>query len=137
MPGGKIMVHSGLIDQLKLTDDELATVTGHEMAHALREHTRERLSRAIGQQAVLSLGAALLGVDSQGAVDLAHQLATITFQLPQSREQESEADSIGVELMARAGYDPRAAIVVWQKMAATAAGLGPTSWALIHRAVNG
>jgi Zn-dependent protease with chaperone function len=120
MPGGKIMVYSGLIDQLKLTDAELATVIGHEMAHALREHSRERVSRAMGQEAILSLGAVALGVNSQGALDLANQIATVTFQLPHSREQESEADRIGLELMARAGFDPRAAVVVWQKMSAAA-----------------
>lgn len=125
MPGGKIMVYSGLIDQLKVTDDELATVIGHEMAHALREHSRERVSRAMGQEAILSLGAAALGVNSQGAVELANQIATVTFQLPHSREQESEADSIGLELMARAGFDPRAAIALWQKMAAAAPSSGP------------
>jgi len=130
MPGGKIMVYSGLMNQLKLTDDELATVIGHEMAHALREHTRERMSRAMGQQAILSLGAAAFGVNSQAALDLADQLATVTFQLPHSREQEGEADRIGLELMARAGYDPHAAISVWKKMSEASAS-GP-KWLSTH-----
>ena len=117
MPGGKIMVYTGLIDKLNLTDAELGAVIGHEIAHALREHTRERVSRAYGQQlAVVSL-AVLMGAGT-GAMDLANDVASVTFQLPHSREQESEADIIGLELMARAGYDPNAAVSVWQKMMA-------------------
>jgi predicted Zn-dependent protease len=115
MPGGRIMVYSGLIDSLDLSDAELATVIGHEIAHALREHTRERVSRAYAQQLVLSGAAAVAGAD-QGTVDLASMVGEVTFQLPFSRDQESEADTIGLELMARAGYDPRAAITLWNKM---------------------
>lgn len=115
MPGGRIMVYSGLIEKLDLTDAELATVLAHEVAHALREHTRERVSRAYGQQLVLSGVAAVTGV-SQGTADLANMIAQVTFQLPFSREQESEADTIGLELMARAGYDPREALTLWTKM---------------------
>ena len=117
MPGGRIMVYSGLIDQLDLSDAEIATVLGHEIAHALREHTRERVSRAYAQQLVLSGAAAVTGV-SEGAANIANMVAEVTFQLPFSREQESEADQIGLELMARAGYDPRAALTLWNKMAA-------------------
>src|SRR6187401_2695602 len=117
MPGGRIMVYSGLIDQLDLSDAELATVLAHEIAHALREHTRERVSRAYAQQLVLSGAAAVTGV-SEGAANIANMVADVTFQLPFSREQESEADQIGLELMARAGYDPRAALTLWNKMAA-------------------
>ena len=108
MPGGRIMVYSGLIETLDLSDAELATVLAHEVAHALREHTRERVSRAYAQQLVLSGAAAVTGV-SEGAANIANMVAEVTFQLPFSREQESEADQIGLELMARAGYDPRAA----------------------------
>jgi predicted Zn-dependent protease len=115
MPGGKIMVYSGLVDRLKLTDAELAAVIGHEISHALREHTRERVSRAYAQQLALTGVAVIAGV-GQGALDLANTVASVTFQLPHSREQESEADIMGLELMARAGYDPRAAVSVWQKM---------------------
>jgi len=115
MPGGKIMVYTGLIDKLKATDAELATVIGHEMAHALREHTRERVSRSYAQQA----GLTVLGV-AVGAGDLTMQVASaisdVTFTLPHSREQEAEADRIGLELMARAGYDPHSAVTLWQKM---------------------
>ena len=117
MPGGKIMVYSGLVDRLKLTDAELAAVIGHEISHALREHTRERVSRAYAQQLALT-GIAVATGAGQGTLDLANTVASVTFQLPHSREQESEADVIGLELMARAGYDPRAAVNVWQKMMA-------------------
>ena len=116
MPGGKIMVYTGLIDQLKLTDAELATVIGHEMAHALREHSREAVSRAYTQQIGLA-GLALLTGMGGSALDLANQVSQVTFSLPRSRVQESEADRIGLELMARAGYDPHAALNLWQKMA--------------------
>ena len=115
MPGGRIMVDSVIIDKLDLTDDELATVLAHEVAHALREHTRERVSRAYGQQLVLSGVAAVTGV-SETTANVANMIAEMTFQLPFSREQESESDTIGLELMARAGYDPRAAITLWNKM---------------------
>jgi predicted Zn-dependent protease len=117
MPGGKIMVYSGLIERLQLTDAELAAVLGHEISHALREHTRERVSRLYAQEVALTGLAVVTGVGA-GVVDLANQVASVTFQLPHSREQESEADLMGLELMARAGYDPHAAVHVWQKMLA-------------------
>jgi predicted Zn-dependent protease len=124
MPGGKIMVYSGLVDRLKLTDAELAAVIGHEISHALREHTRERVSRAYAQQLALT-GIAVATGAGQGTLDLANTVAGVTFQLPHSREQESEADVMGLELMARAGYDPRAAVNVWQKMMAAEKGSSP------------
>ena len=117
MPGGKIMVYSGLVDRLKLTDAELAAVIGHEIAHALREHTRERVSRAYAQQLALT-GIAVATGAGQGTLDLASSVASVTFQLPHSRDQESEADIMGLEIMARAGYDPNAAVNVWKKMMA-------------------
>jgi predicted Zn-dependent protease len=119
MPGGRIMVYSGLIESLDLSDAELATVLAHEVAHALREHTRERVSRAYAQQLVLSGAAAVTGV-GEGVANMANMVAEVTFQLPFSRDQESEADQIGLELMARAGYDPRAAVTLWNKMSAAA-----------------
>jgi predicted Zn-dependent protease len=117
MPGGKIMVYSGLVEKLKLSDAELAAVLGHEISHALREHTRERVSRAYAQQLAITGLAILAGVGQAGA-DLADKVAAVTFGLPHSREQESEADIMGLELMARAGYDPQAAVTLWQKMSA-------------------
>jgi predicted Zn-dependent protease len=124
MPGGRIMVYSGLIEKLDLTDAELATVMAHEVAHALREHTRERVSRAYGQQLVLQGVAAVTGV-SEGTANIANMIGQVTFQLPFGRDQESEADTIGLELMARAGYDPRAAITLWTKMKAQERGGTP------------
>ena len=122
--GGKIAVYSGLIEKLKLTDDELAAVMGHEIAHALREHSREAMSQVLAQQmGVAILGAAL----NMGSVtqDLMDKAATVAIQLPNSREKETEADRIGLELTARAGYDPRAAISVWKKMMANGNGHPP------------
>jgi predicted Zn-dependent protease len=130
MPGGKIMVYSGLISSLKLTDPEIAAVVGHEIAHALREHSRERVSNAYGQQLLLTLGAAAGA--GENAVQLAEAIGQVTFQLPHSREQESEADQIGMELMARAGYDPRAAISVWEKMAAAGSSGQPPEFMSTH-----
>ncbi len=115
MPGGKIMVYSGLIDNLNLSDAELATVIGHEMAHALREHSREAVSRARAEQLGLGALAQIAGLSTTSA-NIAGALTQITFNLPHSRVQESEADRIGLELMARAGYDPQAALSLWQKM---------------------
>jgi predicted Zn-dependent protease len=117
MPGGRIMVYTGLMEKMQLSDAELATVLAHEVAHALREHTRERVSRAYAQQLVLSGAAAVTGV-SDSTANVANMVAEVTFQLPFGRDQESEADRIGLELMARAGYDPNAALTLWKKMAA-------------------
>lgn len=116
MPGGRIMVYTGLIDRLSLTDAELATVMAHEIAHALREHSREAMSRQINQQMGLGVVTGLLGLNGATS-QLAGLASDVFFNLPHSREQESEADKIGLELMARAGYDPHAALSLWQKMA--------------------
>ena len=116
MPGGRIMVYTGLIEQLKVTDAELATVIGHEIAHALREHSREAVSRAYAQQLGLGALGALAGLGS-GSLQLAGMISEVTFSLPRSRLQETEADRVGLELMARAGYDPQAALSLWRKMA--------------------
>jgi predicted Zn-dependent protease len=130
MPGGKIMVYSGLIDKLKLSDAELATVIGHEMAHALREHSREAVSRQYAEQLGLGALGALTGIGDSG-VQLAGMITQVTFGLPRSRVQEAEADRVGLELMARAGYDPHAALSLWQKMA-QAGGSGTPAFLSTH-----
>jgi predicted Zn-dependent protease len=123
MPGGKIAFYTGILDQLKLTDDEVAMIMGHEVAHALREHARERM----GKNAATNIGAnvlgQLLGVGSGGAqlLGMGAQLVTLKF----GREDESEADLVGMELAARAGYNPRAGVSLWQKMGATSKGAPP------------
>ena len=124
MPGGKMAVYTGLIDKLKITDDELAAVMGHEIAHALREHGRERMSQAYAQQIGLSVVGAALGL-GQGGMELAQIATDVTFNLPNSREHEVEADRVGVELAARGGYDPRAAVTLWQKMGQVGGGAPP------------
>ncbi len=115
MPGGKMAVYTGLVNQIKPTDDELAAIIGHEISHALREHARERVS----QQMVTNIGLSVLSIatGSSAASDLGGQLSQVMFTLPNSRTHETEADRMGVELAARAGFDPRAAITLWQKMA--------------------
>lgn len=130
MPGGKIMVYSGLIERLDATDAELAAVIGHEIAHALREHSRERISRAYAEQLALA-GIAVATGAGQNTMAIASQVAEVTFTLPHSREQEAEADRIGVELMARAGYDPNAAISLWRKMGQLGGG-GPPEFLSTH-----
>jgi predicted Zn-dependent protease len=130
MPGGKMAVYTGLIEKLKLTDAEIAAIMGHEIAHALREHGRERVSQQVAANAAVAIGAAALGLGEAGA-NLGSLIAQVTFTLPNSRTHEIEADRIGVELAARAGYDPRAAISVWQKMA-QAGGSGPPQFLSTH-----
>lgn len=119
MPGGKIMVYSGLIEKISATDDELAAVIGHEIAHALREHGRERMSQAYVQQFGLqALAAFATGTAGGVAVQAAGAGSQLFFALPNGREQEREADRIGLELAARAGFNPDAAVTLWQKMSA-------------------
>ena len=122
MPGGKIMVFTGLIDKAAKTNDEIAAVVGHEIAHALREHGRERMSTALVQQLGI-LGFAVYISDSSDNRELKNLAVqgvalgtTLFFALPNSREQEREADKIGLELAARAGYNPLAAVSLWRKM---------------------
>ncbi|MDA8869399.1 M48 family metallopeptidase [Methylophilaceae bacterium] len=122
MPGGKIVVYSGLINKLDATNDELAAVIGHEIAHALREHGRERMSSALVQQVGI-LGFAIYLSNQEGSF-LSKQAilqgvalgTTLFFALPNSREQEREADDMGIELMAVSGYNPIAAVSLWRKM---------------------
>ena len=114
-PGGKITFYTGIIEQLNLNDDEIAAIMGHEIAHALREHGRERVSQATAQNILVNIAMALAGPYGS-AVSAANQVAQYAIVLPNSRENESEADAIGLELAARAGYNPVGAISVWQKM---------------------
>lgn len=115
MPGGKIVFYSGIIDQLQLSSDEIAAIMGHEIAHALREHGRERVS----QQLLSQVGMDLLTIYSKANRQQLNQMGDIVkygWLLPNSREQESESDRMGVELAARAGFNPKAAVRVWEKM---------------------
>ncbi len=130
MAGGKMAIYTGIIDRLKLSDDEIAAVMGHEIAHALREHAREKVSKAMVTGLGVSVAGALLGVGSAGQ-DLMGMVAKVTFELPNSREYEMEADRMGVELAARAGYDPRAAVTLWNKMSSASNG-GPPQWLSTH-----
>ena len=134
MPGGKMAVYTGLIERLNATDDELAAVMGHEIAHALREHARERIARQMGTQAASTIGSIALEIFTGVQIDpqIAGTVGQAVFVLPNSRENEQEADTIGVELMARAGYDPRAAISLWQKMGQVSGGGGPPEFLSTH-----
>jgi predicted Zn-dependent protease len=131
MPGGKIAVYTGIIEKLHITDDELAAVMGHEISHALREHGRERASQQLATQTGASLVGAVLGIGQSGT-DLAGVVGQVTYLLPYSRIHETEADRMGVELAARAGYDPRAAIALWEKMAKLSSGGAPPSLLSTH-----
>ena len=134
MPGGKIVFYTGIIKTLNLSDDEIAVVMGHEMAHALREHARERMGKSTATQGLARLGGLLasswLGIDPNLADAVAQggaNLLTLKF----GREDESEADLVGMELAARAGFDPRAGVTLWQKMAVANKG-APPQWLSTH-----
>ena len=123
MPGGKIAFFTGILSRLQLTDDEVAMIMGHEMAHALREHARERMGKTAATRVGAGLLSTLLGLGNLGdaALNIGAQLLTLKF----SREDESEADLVGLDLAARAGYDPHAGISLWQKMIKAAEGAPP------------
>ena len=123
MPGGKIAVFTGLINRLRATDSELAVVIGHEVAHALREHSREQVSQSAAADAVIGIGAAIFGLD--GAADVAGAAYDSLIATRFSRSHETEADRIGLELAARAGFDPRAGVTLWQKMLSASSGSPP------------
>ena len=133
MPGGKIAFYTGILEQLQLTDDEVAMVMGHEIAHALREHARERMDKTSATKLGANLISGLLGLGSTGdaLLNMGGQLLTLKF----SRENESEADLVGMELAARAGYDPRAGVSLWQKMSAASKG-APPQWLSTHPSGN-
>ncbi|MDP1674511.1 MAG: M48 family metallopeptidase [Burkholderiales bacterium] len=133
MPGGKIMFYSGLIQQLNLSDDEIAVIMGHEIAHALREHSREQVSQAVAAETAIGLGAALLGLGG-GAANLTGAAYQALVATRFSRNHETEADRIGLELSARAGYDPRAGITLWKKMLSANQGGRPPEFLSTHPA---
>jgi predicted Zn-dependent protease len=130
MAGGRMAVYTGLIQKLDPTDDELAQVLAHEISHALANHTAERMSVALATQAGVLL-AGVLSEDSQKTMSRAALAAALAVQLPNSRSAESEADEIGIELAAKAGYNPNAAISLWQKMANVSGG-GPPQFLSTH-----
>ena len=129
MAGGKMAIYTGLLEQLKATDDEIAQVMGHEISHALADHTRERMSVATATNAGVQILGAVAGVGRVGS-DLMQNAAVIAIGLPNSRESEAEADQIGIELAARAGFDPKAAVTLWQKMGKE--GGGPPEFLSTH-----
>jgi predicted Zn-dependent protease len=134
MPGGKIAFFTGILNQLSLTDDEVAMVMGHEIAHALREHARERMGKSAATQGLSRLGGAvvsgLFGIDPRLTDMVAREGANL-LTLKFSREDETEADLVGMELGARAGYDPRAGVTLWQKMSAANKN-APPQWLSTH-----
>ena len=128
MPGGKMAVFTGLIDRLAPSDDELAQVIGHEISHALLQHGREQMSRAIATNMALQVGSVAAGVDLTGL----ETVAMVALELPNSRGAELEADKLGVELAAKAGYNPQAAVTLWQKMSQLSAGARAPQWLSTH-----
>jgi predicted Zn-dependent protease len=133
MAGGRMAIYTGLIQQLHLTDDEIAQVMGHEIAHALAKHTAERMSMALAQQTGVSIAASVLGGGTLGQTAM-QGAATVAVGLPNNRTQESEADRIGIELAAKAGYDPHAAVTLWQQMIEATGSKGKSDWLSTHPA---
>ena len=129
MPGGKIAFFYGILDKLKLSDDEVAMIMGHEMAHALREHARERMGKSAATNIGANVLSSLLGLGGVGNAVLgaSTQLLSLTW----SRDDETEADTVGLDLAARAGHDPRAGVTLWQKMAALNKS-APPQWLSTH-----
>ncbi|RZJ11739.1 MAG: M48 family peptidase [Rubrivivax sp.] len=131
MPGGKIAFYYGILEKLKLDDDEVAAIMGHEVAHALREHARERMGKSATTSVGVEVLSSLLGLGNVGRTVAGYggQLLNMRF----GREDESEADLVGIELSARAGYDPSAAVRLWEKMMAASKG-APPQWLSTHPA---
>ncbi len=133
MPGGKIAFYSGLIRQLSLSDDEIAIVMAHEISHALREHSREQVSEAMAAQTAIGVGVALLGL-GDASTSVAGSLYEALLATKFSRVHEAEADRIGLELTARAGYNPQAGVTLWQKMIRANSGGHPPQFLSTHPA---
>lgn len=131
MAGGKMGVNSGMLDRMNPSDDELAQVIAHEVAHVISGHTREQMSIAMSQQLGLGIAGAALGLDST-TMQLAGQVAEVALTLPFSRTMEYEADRVGLELAARAGYNPEAAVSFWRRMMSTQTGGHPPEWLSTH-----
>ncbi len=129
MPGGKIAFFYGILVKLQLGDDEVAQVMGHEISHALLEHAREQAGKEMTKRGAIEIGSALLGLGgiSRSLVDMGGQLLSLRF----SRDDESQADALGMLLAARAGYDPRAAVTLWRKML-SANQDAPPQWLSTH-----
>ena len=135
MPGGKIAFYTGILDQLQLNDDEVAMIMGHEMAHALREHSRERLAKSKATGMGLSVASQLLGLGQLG--DVAANLGTQLLTLKYGRDDETEADLVGLEIAARGGFKPEASVQLWKKMlGATGGGKGQLSFLSTHPSGN-
>ncbi|BEI37173.1 MULTISPECIES: M48 family metallopeptidase [unclassified Polynucleobacter] len=131
-PGGRITFYTGIINKLNLNDDEIAAIMGHEIAHAVREHGREQVSQALAQNIISNVALAAAGAGSAQSIDAANQIMQYVMVLPNSRQNEREADAIGLELAARGGYDPRAAITLWQKMSKESQGKNPPEFLSTH-----
>jgi Zn-dependent protease with chaperone function len=131
-PGGRITFYTGIINKLNLTDDEIAAIMGHEIAHAVREHGREQVSQALAQNVITNVALATAGAGSAQSIDAANQIIQYVLVLPNSRQNEKEADAIGLEIAARGGYDPRAAITLWEKMSKESKGKNPPEFLSTH-----
>ena len=131
-PGGRITFYTGIINKLNLTDDEIAAIMGHEIAHAVREHGREQVSQALAQNVITNVALATAGAGSVQSIDAANQIMQYVLVLPNSRQNEKEADAIGLEIAARGGYDPRAAITLWEKMSKESKGKNPPEFLSTH-----
>jgi predicted Zn-dependent protease len=127
MPGGKIAVYSGLVLKLRTTDDELAQVLAHEISHALLSHGREQMSRALATEVGLTLGSIAAGTDLTGL----ESIANVAILMPNGRQAETEADRLGIEIAAKAGFDPNAAVSLWNKMLSQGGGQ-PPQWLSTH-----